>query len=87
MASFMEASTASGVCSQLGIVKTAFAFVATSRKSSTVFSSAAERFEFKVARITGRQRNVDFIECGTRDLEKTNRSQIYTDFRTGAKEF
>jgi len=43
IASFMEASTASGVCSHSGIVKTAFAFAAAARKSSTDFVSAAER--------------------------------------------
>src|SRR5437660_239416 len=43
MASFIMASTAFGVCSQSGIVKTALAFAAAVRKSSTVFVSAAGR--------------------------------------------
>src|SRR4029453_15169824 len=86
MASFMEASTACGVCSHSGIVKTAFVFAAALRKSSTDFSSTAERFKFKAARMTGRQRNVDFIECEARDLEKRNRPKIYTDFQRWAKE-
>jgi hypothetical protein len=43
IASFIEASTASGVCSHSGIVKTAFAFAAAARKSSTDFVSAAEK--------------------------------------------
>jgi hypothetical protein len=38
----MEVSTASGVCSQSGIVKMAFAFAAASRKSSTDLVSAAD---------------------------------------------
>jgi hypothetical protein len=44
------------------MVKTAFAFAAALRKSSTDFSSAAKRSEFQAARITARQRNADFIE-------------------------
>src|SRR5437868_6363627 len=56
----MEASTASGVCSQSGIVSTAFAFVAAARKSSTVFRSAVSRFE-EVAAMNRTQRRDDFI--------------------------
>jgi len=40
---FVIASTASGVCSQSGIVRTAFAFAAAARKSSTVFRFSARR--------------------------------------------
>src|SRR5436190_19758311 len=43
-------STASGVCSEPGIVNTAFAFVAASRKSSTVFIWAAETPKFDAQR-------------------------------------
>src|SRR5215471_3985593 len=43
IASFIDASIASGVCSQLGIVSTAFALAAAARKSSTDFSSPAQR--------------------------------------------
>src|SRR5206468_5265088 len=63
IASFMEASTASGVCSQSGIVSTAFAFAAAARKSSTVFRSAVSRVE-EVAAMNRRQRRDDFIRLG-----------------------
>src|SRR5881227_426509 len=61
MASFIMASTAFGVCSQSGIVKTALAFAAATRKSSTVFVSAAGRLGLVTAKTNGQKRNEDFI--------------------------
>src|SRR5437773_11803981 len=55
MASFIIASTAFGDCSQSGIVKTALAFAAAGRKSSTVFSSAAERLRLAAAKTNDRK--------------------------------
>src|SRR4051812_21084606 len=48
---FITVSTASGVCSQSGIVNTAFAFAAAARKSSTVFNSAAETVKLETSRM------------------------------------
>src|SRR5205809_6504084 len=82
IAFFMEASTASGVCSQSGIVSTAFAFVAAARKSSTVFRSAVSRFE-EVAAINRTQRTDDFIW-----LEQGGIGHRYTQiFRDGRTNF
>src|SRR5437763_5905330 len=53
----MEASTASGVCSQSGIVSTAFAFAAAARKSSTVLTSAAEESELHANSVSETQRS------------------------------
>ena len=50
IAFFIAVSTASGVCSQSGIVNTAFAFAAAARKSSTVFNSAAETVKLETSR-------------------------------------
>jgi len=61
MASFIIASTAFGDCSQLGIVKTALAFAAPDRKSSTVFSSAAERLGLAAAKTNDRKKTEDFM--------------------------
>src|SRR5437899_11094132 len=61
MASFIMASTAFGVCSQSGIVKTALAFAAAVRKSSTVFVSAAGRLGLVTAKTNDKKRNEDFI--------------------------
>src|SRR5712692_10132674 len=47
IASFVEDSTASGVCCQSGMVRTAFALAAAARKSSTGFVSAALRSTIK----------------------------------------
>src|SRR5205823_6814530 len=64
----MEASTASGVCSQSGIVSTAFAFAAAARKSSTVLTSAGEESEFKPRSVSETQRS--FIKEFDISLEK-----------------
>src|SRR5438034_3303038 len=61
MASFIVVSTAFGVCSQSGSVKTALAFAAATRKSSTVFVSAAGRLGLVTAKTNGQKRNEDFI--------------------------
>src|SRR6266446_328644 len=60
IASFIEASTASGVLSQSGTVRIAFAFAAAARKSSTLFKSAVSRLE-EVAAMNRTQRRDDFI--------------------------
>src|SRR3954463_6505689 len=52
IAFFIAVSTAFGVCSQSGIVNTAFAFAAAARKSSTVFNSAAETIKLEASRET-----------------------------------
>src|SRR5438552_2775968 len=56
MASFIDASTASGVCSHWGIVRTAFALAAAARKSSTVFSAAGRFKGSNRAKTTGKVR-------------------------------
>src|SRR5262249_39048808 len=63
IALFIEASTASGVCSQSGSVNTAFAFAAAGRKSSTVFSSVPKRFKIGAAKMSEIQRGADFMRC------------------------
>src|SRR5437867_1806022 len=61
MASFIMPSTAFGVCSQSGSVKTALAFAAAARKSSTVFVLAAGRLALAAAKMNDRKRNENFI--------------------------
>src|SRR4029077_15892527 len=59
---FIIASTASGVCSQSGMVRTAFAFVAAARKSSTVFKFSARRSTIPLAsKATGTRSEAVFI--------------------------
>src|SRR5262249_25200017 len=87
IAFFIAASTASGVCSQSGIVSTAFAFAAAARKSSTVFNSVAERVKLEPRKMSGRQRNAVLMEWFNIRVQERMGPKIYTDFQTPQKEF
>src|SRR5207244_1556522 len=75
IASFIDASTAPGVCSQSGIVRTAFALAAAARKSSTVLGSAPSRLE-EVATMNNTQRRDDFMDGWDRSGHRF--TQIFT---------
>src|SRR5207248_9453350 len=78
MAPFIIASTAIGDCSQMGIVKTALAFAAADRKSSTVFSSAAEKLGLAAAKTNDRKKTEDFmvVEIGHTCMRTQPQRQI-----------
>src|SRR6202011_766630 len=81
MAFFIIPSTASGACSQSGIVRTAFVFAAAARKSSTVFRFSAQRSRIALAsKATGTRSEVVFINF-VQTEEGHRFTQIFTDNR------
>jgi hypothetical protein len=86
IAFFIAASTAAGVFSQSGIVKTAFAFAAAARKSSTVFISAAETARLEASRMSGTSTSAALMESFDIGVEAQNRPKIYTEFHQSQTE-